>query len=552
MNKKIPHFDLGHLPECAGRYIKSVIKKMRYRKKVRADVLAELASDFEAELKDCTDDQKKQKAAQQLIDEFGDEKMLAVLLRRAKKRCRPLWRTVVVRTLQISVVSFVVYVVWFISGRPVISTNYVAELNRMVRPAADESLNAAPLYTKAAEQFENLREDNMEFYQLLKKKPDEVNEAQKKSIGKWLAENEKTLELVIEGSKKPYCWFTYKVPANNPDGAMIAISLPDLSRFKVVAYSLCWRAMLKAEAGQYADAFEDIKACYRFGRHLRGDVTIVEQLVGISIESLSNRSVREIISKNQIDSKLLADLQNDIEKNIADENFGYSFKVEKMFTLDEIQRCFTSDSIGKGHIYVPRVLMLGGEIQSLSGSKSDEFDFWWEPVAVYSKFFMHPNREQTIKSMNKLYGYWEQVFLKTPAQINKEQLNIDEESEQIIKGNLFLEVLAPAFNKVYQYNYQGRTDVEATLTILAITRYKQDKGRLPENLEQLVTDGYLKQVPIDPFSDKPLVYQQKDGSFILYSYGLNCTDEGGQMGISGGKPKPWADNDDAVFWPVQE
>ena len=111
MDKKLPHIDLGHLPDCAGRFIKSIIRKMRYRKKVRADVLTELASDFEAELKDCTDDQKKQQAAQQLIDEFGDEKMLAVLLRRAKKRCRPLWRTVVVRTLQISVVSFVVYVV---------------------------------------------------------------------------------------------------------------------------------------------------------------------------------------------------------------------------------------------------------------------------------------------------------------------------------------------------------------------------------------------------------------------------------------------------------
>ena len=63
----------------------------------------------------------------------------------------------VVRTFQtagIIIVCFIFYVVWFLSGKPVITTDYVAELNRMVRPVADESLNAAPLYVEAAEMCE--------------------------------------------------------------------------------------------------------------------------------------------------------------------------------------------------------------------------------------------------------------------------------------------------------------------------------------------------------------------------------------------------------------
>jgi len=100
MKKKLSQVDLRYLPRCAGEYIKLVIKKMRYRKQVRADVLAELASDFEEELKECTGDEQKQQIARQLIEEFGDVKLLAALLRRAKKRCRPLWRTVVARTFQ--------------------------------------------------------------------------------------------------------------------------------------------------------------------------------------------------------------------------------------------------------------------------------------------------------------------------------------------------------------------------------------------------------------------------------------------------------------------
>ena len=78
------------LPGCAEEYIKLIIKKMRYRRKVRQDVREELTAHFEDELKDCATDEDKEQKARQLIAGFGDVKLLAVLLRRAKKRCRPL------------------------------------------------------------------------------------------------------------------------------------------------------------------------------------------------------------------------------------------------------------------------------------------------------------------------------------------------------------------------------------------------------------------------------------------------------------------------------
>ena len=35
----------------------------------------------------------------------------------------------------------------------------------------------------------------------------------------------------------------------------------------------------------------------------------------------------------------------------------------------------------------------------------------------------------------------------------------------------------------------------------AISRYHADKGRYPENLDQLATDKYLRKVPVDPVTD---------------------------------------------------
>ncbi|MCJ7791090.1 MAG: hypothetical protein MUP49_01545, partial [Dehalococcoidia bacterium] len=138
-----------YLPKCTAEFITLVIKKMRYRKKVREDVHAELAAHFEDELRDCKTDEEKERKAQRLIEDFGDVNLLGILLRRAKKRCRPLWRTVVARTFQtigVLILCFISYCIYISLGKPTVSVNYVEEATRLARPVADESLNAAPIY----------------------------------------------------------------------------------------------------------------------------------------------------------------------------------------------------------------------------------------------------------------------------------------------------------------------------------------------------------------------------------------------------------------------
>jgi len=141
MAKENGKSDSQNLPASIVEFIRRILKKMGYRRKVRQDVQAELTAHFEDEFKDCKTDEEKEQKAQQLITDFGDLKLLAILLRRAKKRCRPLWRTVVARTFQVIgvlILCFIIYVIWFVSGKPLITTNYVAELNQMVRPVADD------------------------------------------------------------------------------------------------------------------------------------------------------------------------------------------------------------------------------------------------------------------------------------------------------------------------------------------------------------------------------------------------------------------------------
>jgi len=543
---------LSELPACAAEFIKLVINKMRYRKKIRQDVQAELAVHFEDELKECTTDGDKEQKAQQLIAEFGDVKLLAVLLRRAKKRCRPLWRTAVVRTLQtvvVLIVCFVIYIVWFLTGKPVITTDYVAELNRIVRPIADETQNAAPLYHKAAELYEKVPED---VSKLLGNKYREAVAEEKQLVEKWLNENKETLELVISGAQKPYYWRMYG-NKRYPD-VMMAILMPSLADFRNLARVLLWRAHLHAEQGRYEDAFGDIKCCYRFGQHLRGDKSLIEQLVGMAIEAFAAQTLRDILSEHRIDSPVLAELQQGFEKMIADEDCTVSFKFEKLSIYDEIQRCFTEDRFGGGHLYLSRISALGDvtsdDLQEIVVETIFSPGQWPRAARV---LFFHPDKQQTREMADRCYAFWGKIAQKTPAQIRAEGIDTEKEAMEIIKGNLLLEIFTPAIGRVCEIAHRGKADIEAALTIIAILRYEQDSGGYPQNLEQLVADDYLKKLSIDPYSDEPLVYRRTDDGFTLYSAGPNFIDDGGTIFYDDRSRPRWrgtTKGGDTVFWPV--
>lgn len=148
--------DLEHLPACAVEFVRQLLKKMRYRRTVRDEVQAELTTHFEDELRDCKIDTDKEQKAKQVLSEFGDLKMLAILLRRAKKRCRPLWRTAVARAFQaagVLILCLIFYAIWFSFGEATIRVDYVALMNRMNQPKVLEQDNAWPHYEKAIDLY---------------------------------------------------------------------------------------------------------------------------------------------------------------------------------------------------------------------------------------------------------------------------------------------------------------------------------------------------------------------------------------------------------------
>ncbi len=544
---------LEAFPENAKEFIKLVIKNMRYRKSVRQEVMEELTTHFEDELKSCKDEKEKEDKAKQLIEQFGDPKVLGVLLRRAKKRCRPLWRTAIVRAFQTAAVLIVclfIYVTWFLSGKPLITTDYIAELNLIVRPAANESQNAAPLYEKAV-QLLKANTDYNDVKRLIDKNYEDTNSIEKTRIEKFISENPVVFDLVYEGTHRPYFWMTYR--AEDPNEGLIGVLLPQLGNFRSLARLLIFKSQRAAEQNRFNDSFDDLISCYRLGRQIRqGNNILVEQLVGIAIEALSTNQICKILATSKIEPIYLSALQKNLEQIISDEDFVVNFKSEELFMYDETQRCFTDSCFGS-HLYLPRVAKLSsmlGPVEPLSvllGSLKT-------PKTTFHILFTHPDKQQTQQAAERYYDYLESIARKSPAQIHSEGIDVGKESMKIVEGNLLLEMLSPALGRVIELSSRNKISVKSTLTIIALVRYNQDKGQYPDSLKELVDSGYLKELPADPWSDKPLVYKKTDKGFILYSIGLNSKDDGGVVARDKeGNVQMWNNNEgDAVFWPVEK
>ncbi len=118
-----------------------------------------------------------------------------------------------------------------------------------------------------------------------------------------------------------------------------------------------------------------------------------------------------------------------------------------------------------------------------------------------------------------------------------------------------LKTVTEPFSRCILQGYKAEIDFDATVLILNLEMYKADNGVYPESLETLLCDGYIRQIPIDPFSGKELAYRKDGDSFLLYSVGVDKTDNAGKRLSDKDRPECgsiWDDNGyDIVFWPVE-
>lgn len=102
-------------------------------------------------------------------------------------------------------------------------------------------------------------------------------------------------------------------------------------------------------------------------------------------------------------------------------------------------------------------------------------------------------------------------------------------------------VVLPAFEKLVQANDQIACHIAGTRAVLAIERYRQATGSLPDSPRSLVPE-FMAELPPDPYNELAAAFgyrlvevsaETPDG-YVLYTVGYDGTDDGGTPAL--GKP----------------
>lgn len=94
-------------------------------------------------------------------------------------------------------------------------------------------------------------------------------------------------------------------------------------------------------------------------------------------------------------------------------------------------------------------------------------------------------------------------------------------------GDVLLGNLMPAFviaNSAQVRNQIRRDEIRIGFSLAA---FHADHGKYPQTLDELAPK-YLAEVPLDQYTEKPLVYVPREDGFLIYSIGPNGKDDGGR------------------------
>ena len=420
-------------------------------------------------------------------------------------------------------------------------TDYVSLYNKESKPENyHPEHNAAEHYQKAMSLFieapEEIRNNDIKSW------PIDLSDEKVQILKQWVKQNEPALAHLRAGAEKPYLWIE-----RTSNGSILGIKMPELAQMRNLMYLLCYKAKLAAIEGKFNEAAEDIATVYQIGNHYTGPLTMVEQAVGTGFKSYAIETALSIIREVKPSKKDRELLFGFLQKHIEKENFQPNITVLRLIALDCLQRMYVANEEGRRVLNETearrQLAMLNLHAQGLvmlSGTFAGEH---------YKSDLAGINYQQAEELLSSGLEDLKKVITLDAWQIN-EMINAKNSAlQRIQKSHLVLNTLAlTAVNMKIAAHGRLRAQTRGLNIIMAVLEFKENTGLLPANLSELQNAGLLQEMPVDPFSGKPIEYKRLESGFTIYSYGLDFDDDGGRSRAFGDFMFGGQDGD-LVIWP---
>lgn len=447
---------------------------------------------------------------------------------------------------------------WFgirMFDKPTIARNYTAEFNEQF-DGVPESDRAWPVLKQAI------------LLQTESPLPDTLRDvwpiypgwAQWDQAKAWIIADRPILDLIREGAKRPVLGRllsngldpdiaqaeakrsggVYVPEATEENPMLLGVLLPELGKMRGWAHDLMVDSYRALEDGNSRTAIENVETTLRLGVHSRANGTLIGQIVQIAIETLASQSTMRMVESypdafTEPDLLRLQDAFTTIGRGGMPADGGLTrikldMTLERAWFFDAVQRIYSDNGHGNGHMTLDGIKLMGEFGVMAMGSGNDAAG-----LANAGLFLLSASRKDLTDKYNDLMDRFETSAALRPWDRGDQLSSIEAEFVTMRADPLtmsryaIITLLMPAMSKAVNTMDLADAQRDATITFLALERWKREHGQYPETLDLLVP-GLIPGLPLDPVDGEPLRYLLDDGVVTLYSLGADKDDDLGSRG----------------------
>jgi hypothetical protein len=320
----------------------------------------------------------------------------------------------------------------------------------------------------------------------------------------------------------------------NYDGGF-AMLLPHLARLKDASQYLSLHANAALKAGDRETALKDIKLSFRLIEAIHDEPIVISHLVRIAMLHIALQPVWEGLADRQwTDPELSA---------IASELGKLNFLADYHLAMRGEQAC------GLWGVDYNRKLWISGPKEMVAPSM-DSGLAQVEHLLEWATFRLIPDGwfDQSKLSLCRLHekyllplmGDQDRLVVSTAA-IERANSAFGQQGggpyEVLFRILLRVPYTSPEDLLRNLADFAGKCalaqcSVDLARVACALERYRLATGQFPDTLDALAP-RFIAKLPHDVINGQPLKYRRTDdGQFILFSVGLNETDDGGTLGMT--------------------
>jgi hypothetical protein len=277
--------------------------------------------------------------------------------------------------------------------------------------------------------------------------------------------------------------------------------------------------MLHLGEGRPQEAWRDLQAMHRLARLIGQQGWLIHQLVAIAIDQMALKADASLLHEADLSAAEVREILKFLVQLPPPCNVAQAIdKTERLMMLDSIAH-IARYGTGPDLPEFGLLLLLRSSIDW--NVPLQMANVWYDKLATALDLPTAVERQAAIAAVES-----ELVELagrtRTPGTMAGALISGSKRSE--VAGQIMLSLFLPALGAAQQAEDRSVASLRLVQVAAALALYRAEHGEFPASLDALAAPPGA-QLPADPFTEKPFLYEKREEGYVLWSVGRNLQDD---------------------------